>query len=172
MKVLLAVDPGIDRCGVAVLHDERLHAVAYVGRSAGADEDPVQRVVQAAEHVRQWVLALNRAPNLAVIEWPRIYTAGKSKGSGNDILPLAAVAGAIAVNLLHIDCRTTSTPPYAWKGTVPKDVMTQRVIAKLYPDERSVLDSSMEKVSLGRRHNAVDAVGIALHAVGRLSRVR
>lgn len=83
---------------------------------------------------------------LVVIEHPFIYP--RSPVPPNDIVTLAYRAGLLAAKYSNV--RTVY--PVTWKGSVPKGVMTRRILAGLTPSERTIA---------GADHNVIDAIGIA-----------
>ena len=99
-----------------------------------------------------------------VVEMP-VYYPQNNKADVNDLLRLAFAAGALS----HVvACKTAVelVPPREWKGTVKKEVMNNRVFYRLCEIEQDVVTKSCPtKV---KRHNVLDAVGIGLHALGRL----
>lgn len=113
--------------------------------------------------VEQWVRVLPfEAPlSEAVFEWPQVYSQGKSKGNPNDLLGLAGVDAAIATILA---CHTEYYLPREWKGQIDGDVMIKRIENRLFASEISTV------VEFGHlTHNIMDAIGIGLHHLGRLS---
>ena len=54
---------------------------------------------------------------------------------------------------------TILVKPAEWKGQVPKKIMNERVLSKLSAQERAIVKDN---------HNAIDAVGLGLHVLGRL----
>lgn len=80
------------------------------------------------------------------IEHPYIYP--RSPVPPNDIVVLAYRAGLLASKYRDV----TTVLPVTWKGSVPKGVMTRRILAGLTPSELSIAGSD---------HNVIDAIGIA-----------
>jgi hypothetical protein len=107
-----------------------------------------------------------RGVEQVVIEWPQIYRASKSKGDPNDLPGLAGVGMAIAARL---DVEVVSYLPRQWAGGTrkaetgdPLDSPRGRLVWRcLSPDERGRVVPS---------HDAIDAVGLGLHHLGRLQR--
>jgi hypothetical protein len=99
-------------------------------------------------------------PNRYVIELPRIYPMQRQKGDPNDIVDLAYVAGALD----DLGFPGELITPRDWKGTMKADAMTRWIVGRLEPEEKAIV----EKIPKGRRHNAVDAIGLGLHDHGRL----
>jgi hypothetical protein len=173
MSVVIGVDPGINHCGLSVFVDGKLHGAHLIEpavRSAGIG----YRVSHAADAVAR-VLEAHR-PRLTtavehrvMLEWPQVYMPGKSKGDNNDLLPLAAVDGAIAVLACHLGYNVDAVGPDDWKGgPVPKKIMFGRIVQRLEPAERELLSDQLQGVAESLKHNVVDGVGIALFALGRL----
>lgn len=167
---LVAVDPGIRGSGVAVFSDGALFAAHYVKSPAQSDEDLLRQAAAMASAIRAAVL--DAAGLTLVVELPRIYSrgGGKTKGDPNDLRGLCLVAGGLAALFPGADIR--SVEPAEWKGQVPKGVMGKRVRGRLCAAEAGVLARAEAAVAASLRHNAVDAVGIGLWALGRLERRR
>jgi len=172
VSALLAVDPGIRGCGVALFRDGELRAAAYV-RNAVRKGNDFDAVLSLARSVRAWVFPADpyfgSDGDRAVLEYPQVYTASKSKGDNNDLLPLAAVDGAIVALLPGLPgVSATRVLPRDWKHTMAHEAVEARVLGRLSPSERAVLDEALKDArSLG--HNVIDAVGIGLHALGRFA---
>ena len=172
MEYVIAVDPGIRGCGVALFGDGKLLACEYVRNPVkkGADFDAVQALAKAVE---AW---LCRQPHIytrdgddttrAVLEFPQVYTASKSKGDNNDLLPLAAVDGAIVALL---GCPAERVAPRDWKGTMAHEAVVHRVASRLDYAETEILSAAEMRAGKTYGHNVTDAVGIGLHAVGRFT---
>ena len=98
----------------------------------------------------------------AIIELPKVYQQSRQKGDPNDLINVAAVAGA---------CALVCTPPIRfvlpreWKGTTPKRIDNERTARKLTPAElQAVIDCECPPSLLD---NVMDAVGLGLFQVGR-----
>ena len=151
MSTLLAVDPGVRCMGWALFLNGIL---VEVGLSrAKTLEDQISS------------MTLPKAPDGLVIEEPQVYQGAKQVGSPDDLIRLAMVAGAVMARAACFkDVETILVKPAGWKGQVPKDIMSTRIMRKLSDKERSLVVAIMPK---GLRHNAIDAVGIGLWALGR-----
>jgi hypothetical protein len=100
-----------------------------------------------------------------VIERPH---SAKTKAPVRDVITLAIRAGEWGGRLRELlGVEPEYVEPATWKGSTPKDISHARTWAKLSPDERVVLAKAGEGVAPSKRHNVVDAVGLALWAVGR-----
>lgn len=136
--MLIAIDPGVQKCGFAFYQNTKLVKAGYEPDSA------------------IW------AADVLIIEMPRIYPgSGQQKGDLNDLLDLAAVVGRLE-STYSVNSRLRVFPAQ-WKGQVPKKIMNARVLSKLSIEERLVIPEIGVKV-----HNVIDAVGIGLWYLGRL----
>jgi hypothetical protein len=91
-----------------------------------------------------------------------VYPTRRGKGDPNIQIALTAVVVAAISNVNsmlgeRIDCTWTLVDAYQWKGRLPKKIHHDRLRNK-YPDEISKADH----ISISHRHNAIDAIGIAL----------
>jgi hypothetical protein len=118
------------------------------------------------------------APDAIVYEWPQVYRAARAPGDPNDLLGLVAVGAGVAACLEALAAERNSrdgsltiyTPlPSEWAGQLPKtksgdpweSLRGQRVSSRLSSQERALVPKS---------HDALDAVGIGLWALGRFER--
>lgn len=155
---ILAVDPSLTCTGWAEFQGCELVRCGIIPTRSGA---PLFQRIQAPAAI---LGSRDVPPYLLVIEWPQIYTRTKSKGDPNDLLPVAAVAGAIISSVGALTVRMPK--PSDWKGQVPKDVHNARVLKRLTPGERARFDAARLPKSLA--NNAIDAVGLGLWALGRM----
>lgn len=153
---VLAVDPSLTCTGWARFNFGRLVACG-VNRTASDARFDV-RIARAADVPRDTVWSL------FVIEWPQVYTYGKSKGDPNDLLAVAAVAGAALARTTAHEVRTPR--PAQWKGQVPKPIHNARVLARLDAVEQAMLARAGVPASL--LNNVIDAIGLGLWALGRM----
>lgn len=156
MSTVLAVDPGKNILSAAYFRDGALAEATCI-----RGEGPLYCVAL----MNNWLVFDVDAPSsfdTLIVESQQIYR--HSKGDPNDLLPLAFQAGAV----MHAVCAAEklSPLPRAWKGTVKKEIMTARILSKLSPAERTVIDTVKCPKSL--LHNVVDAAGIGLWHLGRL----
>ena len=180
MNELLAFDPSVQRAGLALFRGGELIQVTQMsfvptfdGESEGA------RVVRCAMEVIYWLAAQKAAPSRLAVEWPQIYRTAKSKGDPNKLLPLAGLCGALAGMLRAIQdgreetLQILSYKPSEWAGQVPKATKARktmkspralRIQSRLNPRELRLWE--------GLGHDAIDAIGIGLYALGRFERRR
>lgn len=162
---VLALDPGIRGCGVALFQGTTLIGAAYVKNPVAKGDEP-PAVLGMASAVEEWAFSQVREFRheiALVFEHPRIYTVSKSKGDNNDLMPLVGVAYALAAVLEMPPVRLY---PHEWKGTMPKDVCHARIRGRLSPVETKTLDTALTKAG-AKGHNTLDAVGIGLKHIGR-----
>lgn len=175
---LLSLDPSIRRSGVALFRDGELVATSVIKMNGTGGIG--QRCLDMSHSIVDWVAGLNARPRVIAIEWPQIYRGTKSKGDPNDLPGLAGVAMAVAgVLSIALAARqekldVLSYTPAEWTGQLPKSTTSdgvkfspraKRIASHLTDAELLVWDST-------RSHDAVDAIGIGLHALGRMDPVR
>lgn len=167
---LVALDPGIRSPAVAVFTRFEHGWVLTDARRATSTKsgaDPLHRArVLAVE------LALGqRAASAFVSEYPEVRGAGRGKGHAGDLIPMALLAGALAAELDVEPSACATVTPSEWAGSTPKatrgdprkEVRGARIWDELHDEERELL----ERLKLVQ-HDAFDAVGIGLYAVGRV----
>lgn len=144
---LVAIDPGVRRLAFASFDDQGL----FEARLRDVPENGL--------------FALPFFSVRVVIEMPRVYPVSRQKGDPNDLLQLARVVGRLQEHYLAQGKTVELVEPRTWKGTLAKGAMTERIKGRLHAHE-------MDCVALPAKHlahNVWDAVGIGLHALGRLS---
>jgi hypothetical protein len=163
---LLAIDPSLTCTGWAFFEGPTLKQCGIVRT------DPswplAMRIGRAAEMITARDEEEAWPEHDTVIEWPQVYTFGKSKGDPNDLLPVAGVAAVCAATLAYASRPAELVKPAAWKGQTPKDVHNARVLARLTPGELAMVDGSGIPMSL--RNNVIDAIGLGLWKLGRMGR--
>src|SRR6266567_3141986 len=97
MSRLVSVDPGINGCAYAVWVDEKLTQCGIAKVKTDKHTDVARRSFAAAFEVMD-VTHLTNCDHVA-IEFPQVYRenrrGSKSNADPNDLLPLAAIAGAL-----------------------------------------------------------------------------
>lgn len=166
MTRLLAIDPGIRGCGVAVFEDGVLSDAAYLKNPNTSGGHTLEASTMAKEVVL-WAKLGGTVEDLAV-EWPQIYATairmGKSKADPNDLLPLTCVLGGVATCLQP--AKAVSYKPREWKGNLPDEPTRTRTKSRLSGSELGVAEASARRIG-ALCHNMWDAVGIGLHHLGR-----
>lgn len=176
MSDLLAVDPGLESPGAALYRAGRLLAAAdIIVPSLGPGVSHGQRALAAADAIVGWALRLGATVSIVAHEWPQIYAASKSKANPNSLIGMAAVDGAVdcafaifaAQRVEQLEVRTFL--PAEWAGQLPKDTrkgMYWKSARGLRIKSRLVDEEWL--IARGVNHDAADAIGIGLHALGRL----
>lgn len=154
MSYLIAVDPGLHACGVAIFTDSVLQDASYI-----QSDSKYTALNMIAQSMVYSVLAkTGRMYGNMVIELPQVYPV--SKGDPNDLISLAVVIGALVEGFGgHY---TQLVKPREWGGQTPKKTKNQRVLKALRESEKAKI------VSVGAKdHNTLDAIGIGLWKLGR-----
>jgi hypothetical protein len=172
IKVIGSIDPGIRDCGIALFHDQTLIWGRLVKNPMRSGND-----YNACRAMAQAVTILFPRLDELVIEWPRIFTAGKqikndNWADPNDLLPLVGVGAAVAMSFP--EANIVRVYPDEWKGQVEKIAMNMRTMIRLTSEERKNVDAKDPDPDKphDKGHNVWDGVGIGLHRLGRLDRVR
>lgn len=167
---LVAVDPGLRGCGVALFQGGTLLRAAYV-KNNGEGRGYAAHVIAGAS-VQRWLMSEGDGLDALVVELPRVYPgSAQQKGDLNDLLDVAGVGAAVAT-ALRFDAfagallLASHVFPSDWKGNVPKETMTERIRRSLTDEERRAI----EKCPASLMHNVLDACGIGLHKLGRLNK--
>lgn len=161
---ILAVDPGIRGCGVALFDDKRLYRAEYVKNPANKGDD-----LQA---VREMAFAISSEFHIAelneiVVEQPCIYAHEKFDKNPNNLLPLRAIGGALSVRYAY--SKVTQYLPPEWKNNMPKGAgFEKRVMDRLTSSERD----SIQQYPRSIMHNVYDAIGLGLFHLGRFKPTR
>ncbi len=167
MNHLVALDPGINRSGVAEFANGQLVRAFCV--SVAAKDFPIGIVGlgMRAKYMAGRIHSVGGFPigTKVIAEWPQIYQRekGKSKGDPNKMLPLAAVIGAVVAR--HFIDGVQLIQPHEWKGQASKPAMKRRIVERLTPTE-------LARIPVKLVHDGWDAIGIGLHGLGRLERKR
>lgn len=154
---LVAFDPGLapsSGTGWARFHYGELFSAGVLVPVKGTLEDKLRELARQAH-------TATNSTDTVVMEHMRIYPGPRQKGDQNDLIDLAVLEGMIlgATNPAGIVLVSART----WKGNVPKDIMGKRILAALSEAERAQIEGKGK-----RMHNALDAIGIGLWALGRL----
>lgn len=106
-----------------------------------------------------------------VIEKPQIYRSSKNKKrvDPNDLITLAIQVGRYIERARHCGGSTVVTPAQ-WKGQVAKEILVPRILGFLNEGERAIATRASLGIARGKVHNMVEAIGIGLHACGRMGR--
>lgn len=168
---ILALDPGLLNPAAALFRAGRLVAASRVKPDkAWTALDVGERCRQIASRIHEWFIGVDPLAgqhlDQLVIEWPRIYRAGKGKGDPNDLPPLVGVAMCLAGRL---DVEVKTYWPSDWIGQVPKSTTGNPLDAARGKLIWRNIDAA-EQSGIVLSHDAIDAVGLGLHHLGRLHR--
>lgn len=155
---LVAIDPGVKKCAIAVFDDDQLTDAFYVTTS---HHDVAEG---ACEMVDQMLARINDFDVRVVIERPQIYAGSKAKGNPNDLLDLSFVAGTFNAVM---DRACAAYLPAEWKGQVPKDIHHKR-LSEYFAENGSIEEMYAWKSinKLKKDHDLRDAVGLGLFHLG------
>lgn len=187
--MLLAIDPGVNSPGAALFSE---------GQLVGADRVPVPASYAAMPDGQRWLEVARLIANWALIkaehgriyevafERPQWYAREKSKGDPNQLAGVAGVAAGVAGMLsIHVNplaYKVHSPKPAEWigqlskvcpvcKGKAKKKCVNCRGSAWETPRGRYIRKrlSEPELALVPDQNDAIDAVGLGLWALGRLT---
>lgn len=175
MRWLVAVDPGLPGCGVAIFRDGLLYWAGWVA-VAGAGRGPQRWIPLCDRLVSEVAARLGSGEIEMVCEFPRLRAAGRQVGTTHSVDPadLMELAGFVGCLCGSVHGRLTHNQPAVvlpeqWKGGTPKEICHSRVRQRLiYAGEQGNLTLTEREVRRGALHNVLDAVGIGLWRLGRL----
>lgn len=153
MHSVLAIDPATHELGLARLNEH--------GRLVDVD---LLRAGDTVEMLGLLRTKLEKMPShdVRLVELPQVYNRHASKGDPNALIQVACIAGAAA----GIAMRQTSTilrTPAEWKGQASKEMTIKRASRALSFEEHSLMDSALQRMPSKLRHNAEDAVSLAVY---------
>jgi hypothetical protein len=181
VSCLLAVDPGVTCPGAALfdLETNRLVGARY-WRGPGFHED-AQNIAATSREVARWarVLAGTHGGVLSEVAFEWMVMRGR-QGAKNvkSLAPVWTMGGFVAG--MVFPAVPTIYKPGTWKGSKKPNPTAAWVISRLDKEERRHVEDLPEfELALVRAdsvckdvthlaHNAIDAVGIGLHHLGRL----
>lgn len=165
--MIVGVDPGLRKCGVAGVENGRIQ-FAFLVRSAV--KPPIRGPVAwgaMAGAVAHNLAALSIAVATLALEGPKVYTHGV--GDPADLVQLAGVIGELHARV-NPEIVVYYDRPADWKGTVQGDVMIERIKRRVAAQGTTALVTLPS--AKGDHEHVWDACGIALHAAGALEPVR
>lgn len=99
-----------------------------------------------------------------LVEVPRWYP--RDHKDVNDLIDLAVLVGELKRFYESQDFKVELVWPRTWKGNVKKEIMTERILSRLKPDELALVP--LRPRAKTPDHNTVDAIGLGLWKLGRL----
>ena len=158
--MILTIDPGTKHAGVACWFEYQNSYLLHHAFLAVCANSSLEASVMSMPHAccpAGWPhAARGHWLDQVVVELPQVYTRDKSKGNPNDLIKVAAVAGALLKGILAD--RQMFVLPAEWKGNAPKEVTENRCRVDLSAEE---LDR-VELPAKSLQHNVWDAIGIGL----------
>lgn len=143
------------------------------GVRAMLGESPGSRCHRTVAQIREELVSWRQrqvAVDILVWEWPHVYQRERSHADPADLLALAAVGGAVAAvaESLWPGLVVKTVEPGEWSGQVPKNKTGDPWAS---PRGRRIHErlTATERALVPRSHDALDAVGIGLHALGRFA---
>jgi len=166
---ILAIDPSIRACGVAIFLKGKLVYVDVIRTMAVVNQaQAIQEICDKLHHIWQTTISDSLRPELLVVEKPQIYQQAQLKGDPNDLIPLALMSGVLWEKFKPKNLMLPT--PKEWKGQVPKNVMTKKTCSQLSKQEIDVLSWELSRVPEALRHNGFDSIGIGLWARDRFNK--
>ena len=176
MSDLLAVDPGLDSPGAALFRDGVLIAAARITvPELGTGVSHGHRALAAADAIFQWATTQRAKVSIVAHEWPQIYAGSKSRANPNNLIGMAAVDGAVDAAFAFVaasrgeQLELRTFLPAEWAGQLPKDTHKGKYwLSARGTRIKSRLNDAEWQIAADVNHDAGDAIGIGLHALGRL----
>ncbi|MEI6791235.1 MAG: hypothetical protein WCK42_08650 [Myxococcaceae bacterium] len=168
-REILAIDPGLQATGWAVLSDKTGTLLSCGMVRPFAQVSQTHSIAELRSKIMKiWEerVGFSKNPVALAVELPQIYQQKFLKGDPNDLIPLSVMSGLFWASFNPGKCFLPR--PATWKGQVPKDVMQERIISKLSTSSKRILAESLQTVPKYLRHNVYDAVGIGLWAFKQL----
>lgn len=153
-------DPGGACAGYAIFDGEEM-VECGLSRTKLKEVGPRSAAHRKAVHARWWSYQSTTRVDVNIRSEMMWHRPRKSK-KGDYIPP----QDLIHTNLIAGHVGTEWIYPHAWKGMVRKAIHQPKILAALTPKELALVEAVMPP---SLRHNVIDAVGIGLHDVGRLT---
>jgi hypothetical protein len=167
--MLVSIDPGLNHVAFACWTPEgKLIAAGLVKNPSARDKTlarPEIWMAAASALVRKVMgypmIGSDPMETIGVmVEIPEVHQRGSGKGDPNDLIDVAGVAACCVAALKAVGgalCKWAPKPK-EWKGQLPKEISSARVLEKLTPDE----SSRIEPCNPGLLHNIHDAIHMGL----------
>ena len=153
--MIIAVDPGSKRAGLAVYDDHELTSAWLVKGDSWYD---TARAAYDSLEGRYPAMFLPHAE--FVLERPQIYP--EAPFDQNDLVTIAMMVASLQGYLQSY--RVIEYLPKQWKGQVPKEIMFERIWEKLSLEERSRVELPRNKK---HQLDVKDAIGLGRHHLER-----
>lgn len=158
---MIAVDPGLKECGVAVFKKDRL-VECFLVQSDNQDTTANinDRILAMAEKLR--LVIKKRKPSTVVVE--RMEPRGNLSAAWSSLIDLAMIGGSVAGYVSKV----VYLRPSLWTGKRSKGPNHLRIQRKLTDEEREVLAEGLVDCPKDNEKEILDAVGIGLYHLRRL----
>jgi len=161
--LIMGIDPGINECAFAIVKSEgkKLTLVEAVlvrntYKKVSSKVDKKEKVIQMARDFKKAMLKLDTSLDLMCIELTTSVL-------NHDTLARMAFAGGFAAGSVEASDIMVVAPP-TWKDVSDKLENHERMYARMTAKFKKELDVFLKPVPNGKRHNIIDAVGIAIWA--------
>lgn len=155
MSAILAIDPGVRLCGVALFAGVQLVEATIVRCTEKNVSDFVVALTMAKQLPAAYVDTL-------VIERMLIYDKAQQLGDPNHLARIEFIAGVLTRDFKGLSANVLRPTAREWKGTIRKSIHHKRIIAEC--PKAAQLAAATPKTY---RHNVYDAVGLGLWAIRR-----
>lgn len=173
MTLIVGFDPSTNSAGVAIMWRGAIVGAERVVfsketkaiRERGGRVDACAcEIINVIQRWRNSKASSEIAIDTFVYEWVQIYGVGKAPGNPNDLPALVAIGAAV---VRHFSPLTILTPtPREWQGGTSKTKKGDPWDCTRGAKLKSRL-SAAELAVIPSQHDALDAVGLALHATPR-----
>jgi len=179
LHALVSIDPGNDTGFAVFTMQTSVPEVpgSWVFRTAGLARTKCSGVSDIATDLRAqvrdrvaralWSFGMHPGMVPMVACEFMVYRPEDSRSVVSDLFQVQAIGASIAG---AIGSPIQFLRPDQWKASVPKSIMSDRIIARLSADEARQLSRDLDSVAGALHHNVFDAVGIGLYATGRMKR--
>lgn len=163
-KYLITFDCGLSYVGAALYDFEKQSLIDCYYIDTGIDAR--EEAEQTADLVKKIFLTFQTflEHTLIVVEYPEQYS--HTPAPRSSVQGLACTGGGIVSMLKKDSNKVEFVLPKTWKGQVPKDIMLNRIVAKLSDTEKQILES--KNYIKSKKHNVIDAIGLGLFKLNRL----
>jgi Holliday junction resolvasome RuvABC endonuclease subunit len=153
--IILGIDPGINECGVAIVDNGKIVEAGLVrNKSKGKGLEKMEGML---DELDQFLLNLQANVDKVYIE----FTYAFSGGSLHNMCKLGAVSG-FASGAFSSDQRVFVSSSQ-WKVKQKKAENHEHMLNKMSKANLNKIDELLKDVPNGKKHNALDAIGIALY---------
>src|SRR5262245_51142350 len=121
--MIVAIDPGLRHCGLAVVDDQGALVECALIRG-----EPKARGAPGRSRLRDAVFGAAHYYQPRFTEIPEVYPGRRAIGNPAELIQLAAVVGGIVASWAG---PVTVVEPWEWKGTVKKEIFTARILKNL-----------------------------------------